>query len=255
MLKTKAIVVGDVKVSLYLSRPIAANTAESKGYGARSVVMYDNYGFGWFISGDNGSVVEDVYGPLEQNVASAVLALGRQKTVFNAVVKRPEDKVFSNFASAPIMVDGIIYPTVEHAYQAMKTLDNRERILMSLKPSAGKAKLAGRQIILRKDWEKVRLPIMTALEFVKFSNNEEYRKVLLGTGSNEIIEDASAWDDMVWGIGKDGRGNNLLGTALMIVRRMLKNDVVPDRKWFSVLNGQPGSWDSDGSSDNRSEPV
>lgn len=37
----------------------------------------------------------------------------------------------SNFHPSPIEEDGIIYPTVEHYFQAMKCLDREERIKIS----------------------------------------------------------------------------------------------------------------------------
>jgi ribA/ribD-fused uncharacterized protein len=239
MLKTKTIVVGDAKVFLFMDRPIAANTAESKGYGSRSVVMYDNYGFGWLISGKNGTILEDVYGLLSEEVTSVVLQKCREKTVFNSVVESKYDRVFSNFAIAPMVVDGIAYSTVEHAYQAMKTTNHNERIMMSMERSPGKVKKEGRKLRLRTGWDGVKLKIMTALVYLKFNANESYKSLLVETGNSEIIEDASGWDDSIWGIGKDGRGNNLLGTALMIARRMFNENIVPGKDWFKVLDRGP----------------
>lgn len=37
----------------------------------------------------------------------------------------------SNFYPSPITIDNIQYPTVEHAFQAQKTLDIKERIKIS----------------------------------------------------------------------------------------------------------------------------
>lgn len=50
----------------------------------------------------------------------------------------------SNFHPSPVTMDGVIYPTVEHAYQAAKTIDHAEREVIRTSPGPGMAKnLAG----------------------------------------------------------------------------------------------------------------
>ena len=56
----------------------------------------------------------------------------------------------------------------------------------------------------------------------KFSQHKKLRSVLLGTGDRKIIENAT--HDSVWGCGKDGLGQNLLGKALMEVRGQLRKE-------------------------------
>ena len=68
----------------------------------------------------------------------------------------------SNFYSSPIRPfdDGILYPTVEHAFQAQKTLNISIRKEIAAQPTPGKAKAIGRNIILRSDWRDIRIQIM-----------------------------------------------------------------------------------------------
>lgn len=65
--------------------------------------------------------------------------------------------------------------------------------------------------------------------FLKFSQNEELGKVLLGTGDREIVETSP--NDRLWGIGcntDEAEGNesqwgeNKLGKALIRVRERLR---------------------------------
>jgi len=52
----------------------------------------------------------------------------------------------SNFYSSPVIYDGKKWPTVEHAFQAQKTLDEREQELIRTAKTPGKAKRLGRKV-------------------------------------------------------------------------------------------------------------
>jgi len=47
----------------------------------------------------------------------------KQEIRFNSPTPSEYDSVFSNFVASVVLLDGLEYPTVEHAYQAAKTLD------------------------------------------------------------------------------------------------------------------------------------
>lgn len=126
----------------------------------------------------------------------------------------------SNFWPVNVEMDWVIYPSVEHAYQAAKTTDHTIRKhLASL--TAGQAKRAaptGR--LLRPDWELVRVQIMNDLLMQKFSQ-EPFMTRLLETG-NCLIEETNAWKDTFWGV-CDGEGKNILGKLIMTIRDDLRN--------------------------------
>lgn len=131
----------------------------------------------------------------------------------------------SNFSPAPVYLDGELYPTVEHAYQAAKTRDTRERKAIRLLISPGAAKRAGRSITIRGDWESRRLKIMRVLlaqkfRFAKTQGLTEDAKALLKTDEEELIEE-NTWDDIFWGVCK-GIGKNHLGRLLMDRRKELR---------------------------------
>lgn len=55
----------------------------------------------------------------------------------------------------------------------------------------------------------------------KFELHTQLRKLLLATGSEELIENAPS--DYYWGCGSDGSGQNKLGQLLMRVRLELSS--------------------------------
>jgi len=141
---------------------------------------------------------------------------------FNGPKESEYDYVFSNFAPSTIALGGIEYPTVEHAYQAQKSMDEADKRNIALAASPGKAKRMGRRVKVRGDWEDVKYSIMVECLRQKFLGNALFAEVLLGTGDEWLAEDASLWNDKEWGLGKDGKGKNLLGKALMEARTFLK---------------------------------
>lgn len=129
-----------------------------------------------------------------------------------------EFRFLSNFWPAMVELDGMIFPSVEHAYVAAKSLDRdfRNEIILV---SPGEAKKLGRKIKVRNDWENVKLSIMENLLRQKFQHHE-LRQLLLNTGSLELVE-GNNWGDRFWGV-CDGVGENNLGKLLMKIRQESK---------------------------------
>jgi N-glycosidase YbiA len=133
-----------------------------------------------------------------------------------AITKFREEYFFlSNFYPVQIKMDDIFYPSLEHAYQASKTLDEDERLMIRFASTPGKAKRMGKEITIRQDWDKVKVGIMKKLLEQKFSK-PALKKMLLETGDEEIIE-GNEWGDTFWGI-CNGEGSNILGKLLMEIR-------------------------------------
>lgn len=123
----------------------------------------------------------------------------------------------SNFYPVGVLLDGLIYPSVEYAYCAAKTLDEEERKRILYAASPGLAKRLGRQVTLRADWESIKLDVMANLLRQKFSKeNPTLRMWLAETGDADIVE-GNTWGDTFWGV-YDGRGQNHLGRLLMEIR-------------------------------------
>lgn len=132
-----------------------------------------------------------------------------------------ENRFLSNFHPSPFIWDGEAWPTVEHAYQAMKSKDPKYRanILSNAKPFTAKEK--GQRVVLRQDWYHIRINVMTQCVRAKFFQIPELAKLLLATGEQELIE-GNTWDDAFWGVCK-GKGENHLGKILMKVRQELRD--------------------------------
>lgn len=132
-----------------------------------------------------------------------------------------EHEFLSNFSWVEVEYDGEIYPSVEHAYQAAKTLDLDRRLLIKQARTPGQAKQAGRnrKTVKRDDWDDVKLNIMEYLLRQKFSH-PVMRTRLLATGDAELIE-GNNWGDTFWGVCR-GVGKNHLGKMLMRIRRQLR---------------------------------
>jgi ribA/ribD-fused uncharacterized protein len=111
-------------------------------------------------------------------------------------------------------------PTVEHFFQAAKTLDAQEALAVLTAPTAGGSKRLGRMVALRPDWEAVKYAAMSEILRSKFSD-AELKKRLLATGDAALIE-ANHWHDTIWGVctcaKHQNTGQNHLGRALMALR-------------------------------------
>lgn len=149
---------------------------------------------------------------------------------------RGKYRFLSNFYESIIHHDGILYPTVEHFFQAMKTLIREERIAISQAATAGIAKKMGSptgykgfKITLRPDWEKkVKGRVLKVLVMMdglraKFSYPDLADK-LIATYPQQLVE-GNWWSDRTWGVDlRTGIGQNLLGKCLGEVRLELINE-------------------------------
>lgn len=129
----------------------------------------------------------------------------------------------SNFYPSSIFDsnDGFTYPTVEHFFQAKKSVILKEREMISKAETPGKAKRMGRKVQLRSDWEDIKLFVMEDALRRKFSK-QRLRAALLATGDEELIE-GNWWGDTFWGV-CDGIGENNLGKLLMKIREDFRNE-------------------------------
>jgi ribA/ribD-fused uncharacterized protein len=111
------------------------------------------------------------------------------------------------------------WPTVEHAYQASKTLDLGERQLIMQCQTPGQAKRLGGKVRLRDDWKNVKFQVMYGLIDMKFDPivNPVLHTLLIDTGDAKI-EEGNDWGDTIWGI-CNGIGNNHLGKIIMQIRQ------------------------------------
>lgn len=133
-----------------------------------------------------------------------------------------QHRFLSNFYPAEVTLSSVTYPTVEHAYQASKSIDAGERELIRLCSMPGLAKRMAKNLRhLRPDLldVNVKLRIMEDLVRQKFKI-KELRRQLLATGDKEL-EETNNWGDHFWGT-SHGDGTNHLGHILMKIRSELR---------------------------------
>lgn len=146
-------------------------------------------------------------------------------TLIDRFTKETGCDFLSNFYSSTVSYDGKLYPTVEHAYQAAKTMDKNAREIIRKAKDPGEAKKLGQGVSVRHDWNEVKLDIMRHLIKDKFSNPFLTHR-LLATGDAELVLN-NKWNDKFWGVCR-GVGENWLGKILMDVREELRKEISSD---------------------------
>jgi N-glycosidase YbiA len=153
-----------------------------------------------------------------------------------------DNRWLSNFWPAQVVFEDVLYPSVEHAYQAAKTMNLLVRAVIAAQPTAGAAKRSGKLLPLRDDWGEVRLGVMEELLRKKFRHptlaesliatgdqilveGNQFRhptlaESLIATG-DQILVEGNHWGDTFWGV-CNAKGENHLGKLLMKIRAELK---------------------------------
>lgn len=129
-------------------------------------------------------------------------------------------RFLSNFWLCQVPMEDEWYASVEHAYQAAKTLNPEARMRIKNARGPGDAKKLGNQVVLRGDWDLVRIQYMRHLVWQKFALHQHLRDKLIATGNAELVE-GNTWGDRFWGVCR-GVGENNLGKILMEVRMTLQ---------------------------------
>ena len=111
--------------------------------------------------------------------------------------------------------------SVEHLFQASKTLDNYEFNWVLDSKNGYEAKARGKRINLRSDWQEVKDDVMLDCVREKFILWDDLGKLLINTGDQELIE-VNTWGDRYWGTDINFNGLNKLGKILMQVRNEIQ---------------------------------
>lgn len=147
--------------------------------------------------------------------------------------------IFSNFYPCEIVYEDMTFYSSEQLFMYFKCLmfDKKNTVLLNNiinERSPKKVKNFGRNVRNYQDdvWEKERFDKMYTAIYLKFTQNEELREILLDTGNAKLYE-ASPYDK-IWGIGLSKRdalktpkkyyARNLLGKCLMKLREELREE-------------------------------
>lgn len=127
----------------------------------------------------------------------------------------------SNFWRAKMFVDGKWWGTVEHLYQAAKTSDAKEHELIWQAEKPREARNLGQTVKLKPNWDEIKYAVMKQCLMIKFTQHHDLLQRLLDTGDKVLVEDSDI--DYYWGWGATRTGQNMLGKALMEVRKELSD--------------------------------
>jgi ribA/ribD-fused uncharacterized protein len=111
----------------------------------------------------------------------------------------------------------LIFPSVEHAYQAAKWPVHLRSQFVEI--TSGQAKKLGKAApqLNVKTWNKNKVELMRNLVYQKFEKNIKLRKMLMET-DGYTLDERNNWGDVFWGMNEKGEGENQLGKILMVVR-------------------------------------
>lgn len=137
----------------------------------------------------------------------------------------PEHRWLSNMTYVNIEYGGIIYPSTENFYQAMKYKEKEVRTLVAtLKPNESKAYSRANKMTSLV-FEEKKLQIMEYAQKRKYSQ-EPFKSKLLATGE-VLLEEGNWWGDKFWGVDiKTRQGENHLGKIIMKIRDQLKQEEI-----------------------------
>lgn len=148
---------------------------------------------------------------------------------------------FSNFAKTPFTIrlkgQATTFPTVEHYFHYQKAdlfNDKSAKIAILNTPNPLQAKRIGREVINfdPKAWDTVAEKHIANGMYLKFSQHPDLKEKLLTTGNEDLLE-ANPYDSK-YGIGRDGKGQNLTGKCLMRVRDLFQEQDI-DPSQFNML--------------------
>ena len=130
----------------------------------------------------------------------------------------------SNFSAHEVEIDGVVFKTVEHAYQALRVVPGaRKKIMEATSPirawQEGQACKERNELLL--DYNKDEL--MEKILRAKLVQHEDVRELLLSSGERELVKNTET--DSYWGNGKDGLGQNKMGKLWMRLRTELQTGV------------------------------
>lgn len=132
-----------------------------------------------------------------------------------------EHSFLSNFYLSDIKYRGCVYNTAEHLFQAVKCSkeSDKEKIRSAITPKM--AKIRGRFVEERADWDEKKVEIMEKILRIKFRKKSKLKRLLCETGDVQLTH-LNYWHDTFWGscaCTKHKRtGQNMLGVLLMKIR-------------------------------------
>lgn len=139
-----------------------------------------------------------------------------------------EYRWLSNFYKVDIKYGGLVFPSTENAYQAMKSTSKNHAIKCTL-CEPGVAKRLGKKCQdsdnFRSNFHNIKLDLMYKLNLQKYFENDDLALFLAHTGDKKIVE-TNLWHDNFWGDCicpkcNSFNGKNHLGKIIMKIRHLI----------------------------------
>lgn len=130
-----------------------------------------------------------------------------------------------NFSAHSVHVWDMDFPTAEHAFQwkkfSISDPDIAAMILAAGSPHAVKMISDSNRAKVSPEWHNIKVGAMEEILGAKAGQHEDVRMKLKKTGRRMIIENSPV--DSFWGIGSDGKGENMVGKIWMKIRNSLSD--------------------------------
>ena len=119
-------------------------------------------------------------------------------------------EALSNWFPCSVVMGGVAYKSVEHAFQAAKAGDDAAAAT-AIRSAAtpAQAHALGRKLPLPADWERRKRPIMRSILRDKFRRDGALRERLMRTEGRNLLA-TNEWGETCWGV-SGGKGENELG--------------------------------------------
>jgi hypothetical protein len=130
----------------------------------------------------------------------------------------------SNLYKRELVFEGKKFKTSEHAYQYGKFAKKEVAEWAMEAPSPHLVAILAHGLFrwdVTPSWSQIKVDRMKSVLKEKFIQHEDLKNKLLETGNKFLIEESNI--DAYWGIGKNGKGKNMLGLLLMEIREELKS--------------------------------
>lgn len=141
------------------------------------------------------------------------------------------DGWLANFWASPFLLDGVLWQTVEHYYQAHKCAhpDLARAVRLAPGPAVAKDMARAHPQWRHVDWNVTKEGVMYRAIEAKFVQHRDLLRALLATGDRELVEVCPT--DSYWASSGAGEGRNRMGVLLMRLRHALR-----ERRERSVIN-------------------
>ena len=134
-------------------------------------------------------------------------------------------RFLSNFHLCEVEVEGLVYPSSENAFQALKVEEYQRDRFVNISPLDSKREWKSCDLIDRnaREWDARKYKVMDHVVWCKFDQNPDLKKLLLDTGE-KYLEESLWWRDLFWGYDVNlKKGENNLGKILMNIRQEFRD--------------------------------